>query len=108
MMMMTTQKVMKVFPCVSLKDVYHVPSLQKNLPSVSQIINCGKYVLFGPNDVKIFDNLKCVDVDVLVNRKKNNSLYVLSISEVYVQNTSKNTSPLVWLAWLDHIGFQLL
>ena len=55
---------------VSLKDVYHVPGLKKNLASVSQITNSGKYVLFGSNDVKIFDNLKYVDVDVLVTEKR--------------------------------------
>ncbi|KAJ0017120.1 hypothetical protein Pint_11124 [Pistacia integerrima] len=38
---------------VKLNDVYHVPSLKKNLVSVSQITNSGKYVLFGPNDVKV-------------------------------------------------------
>ena len=55
---------------VSLKDVYHVPGLKKNLASVSQITNSGKYVLFGSNDVKFFDNLKYVDVDVLMTEKR--------------------------------------
>ena len=55
---------------VSLKEVYHVPSLKRNLTSVSQITNSGKYVLFGLNDVKFFDNLKYVDVDILVTGKR--------------------------------------
>ena len=92
----------------TLKDAYHVPGLKKNLAFVSQITNSDKYVLFCPKDVKIFDNLKYVDVDVLVTGKKKNSLYVLSISDVYVQKTSRNTSPSVWHAWLGHIGYQLL
>ncbi|KAG5619732.1 hypothetical protein H5410_004950 [Solanum commersonii] len=38
---------------IKLNDVYHVPGLKKNLVSVSQITNSGKYVLFGPDDVKV-------------------------------------------------------
>ena len=79
----------------TLKDAYHVPGLKKNLAFVSQITNSDKYVLFCPKDVKFFDNLKDVDVDVLVTGKKKNSLYVVSISDVYVQKTSRNTSPSV-------------
>ena len=83
---------------VSLKDVYHVPGLKRNLAFVSQITNSGKYVLFGPNDVKSFDNLKYVEVDVLVTGKKKNSLYVLSVSDAYVRKKSRNMSPSVWHA----------
>ncbi|KAK3027521.1 hypothetical protein RJ639_040236 [Escallonia herrerae] len=43
---------------VKLHDVYHVPSLTKNLVSVPQITDSGKYVLFGPKDVKVLDNVK--------------------------------------------------
>ena len=58
--------------------------------------------------MKIFDNLKYVDTDVLVTGKKKNSLYVLYVSNAYVQKTSRNTSPSVWHARLGHIGYQLL
>ena len=58
--------------------------------------------------MNIFDNLKYVDVDVLVIGKKKNSLYVLSISDAYVRMTSRNTSPSVYHARLGHIGYQLL
>ena len=61
--------------------MYHVLSLKRNLTSVSQITNSGKYVLFGPNDVNFYDDLKYVDVDVLVTVKKKNLLYVLFISD---------------------------
>ncbi|KAJ9554092.1 hypothetical protein OSB04_018137 [Centaurea solstitialis] len=93
---------------VSLKDVYYVPGLKKNLASVSQITENGKYVLFGPDNVQILANLDYIAADVLFTGRKKNSLYVLSASEAYVKRTSKNTSPLVWHARLGHVGYQLL
>ena len=82
--------------------------LKKNLASVSQITDNGKYVLFGLNNVQILNHLKHVDADVLFTGRKKNSLYVLSTSEAYIQKTSKNTSPSVWHARLGHVGYQLL
>ena len=93
---------------VSLKDVYHVPSLKKNLASFSQITDNDKCVVFGPNNVQILIHLKHVAADVLFTGRKKNSLYVLSVSEAYIQKTSKNTSPSVWHARLGHISYQLL
>ncbi|KAA8541518.1 hypothetical protein F0562_022670 [Nyssa sinensis] len=72
---------------VSLKDVYHVPGLKKNLASVSQIADSGRYVLFGPDDVKIISNIKHLEADVLFTGKRKNSLYVLSASDAYVEKT---------------------
>ncbi|KAJ0074912.1 hypothetical protein Patl1_34294 [Pistacia atlantica] len=61
---------------VKLNDVYHVPGLKKNLVSVSQIIDFGKYVLFGPNDVKVLDNVKDISADVILTGEKKASLFV--------------------------------
>lgn len=43
---------------IKLQDVYQVLSLMKNQVSVPQIIDYGKYVLFGPSDVKVLENVK--------------------------------------------------
>ncbi|GJN07117.1 hypothetical protein PR202_ga24915 [Eleusine coracana subsp. coracana] len=43
---------------LQLEKVYHVPELKKNLLSVPQLIAEGKYVLFGPNKVAIFGQVK--------------------------------------------------
>lgn len=73
-----------------LDNVYHVPGLKKNLMSVSQITETGKYVLFGPNDVKVLDNVRNISVvTVLVGEKE--SLYVLSAGEAYVKKRAKVT-----------------
>ena len=45
---------------VLLKGVYHVSGLKKNLASISQITDSGRYVLFGPKDVQILSNVKDV------------------------------------------------
>ncbi|KAH7567577.1 hypothetical protein JRO89_XS07G0095900 [Xanthoceras sorbifolium] len=55
---------------LTLRGVYHVPELKKNLASVSQITDSG--------------------------RKE--SLYVLSASDAYVEKTGKNTSFSLWHA----------
>ncbi|KAK3012509.1 hypothetical protein RJ639_007995 [Escallonia herrerae] len=60
---------------VVLKDVYHVPGLKKNLVSVSQITDSGKYVLFGPKDVMVLDKLKNVEADILLVGEKKESLF---------------------------------
>lgn len=93
---------------VALRNVYHVPGLKKNLASMSQLTDSGKYVLFGPDDVQILDHVKHVDADVLFTGKRKNSLYVLSASEAYVRKTSQNTSSYIWHARLGHINYQLL
>lgn len=78
--------------CISLEVVYHVPSLKKNLASVSQIVDSGRYVLFPPDDVKILSNLKHIVADVLFTGKQKESLYVLSASDAYVEKTGLNAS----------------
>ncbi|KAM7490977.1 hypothetical protein LguiA_033898 [Lonicera macranthoides] len=93
---------------VVLNDVYHVPGLKKNLVSVSQITDSGKYVLFGPKDVKVLADLKHVAADVLFIGQKKESLYVLWTNEAYVEKTGQNTSTLLWHARLGHVGYQLL
>lgn len=93
---------------IVLKLVYHVPGLKKNLVSVSQITDSGKYVLFGRSDEKVLDNAKHVDANFLLTGKKKKSLFVMSTSEAYVEKTSRNDSAVIWHARLGHVGYQML
>lgn len=52
-----------------LQDVYHVPGMKKNLLSVSQIASLGHYVLFGPNDVKIYKQVETSSTPLLQGRR---------------------------------------
>ena len=42
---------------VQLQDVFHVPGTKKNLPSIAQLTSSRNYMLFGPNDVKVYQDL---------------------------------------------------
>lgn len=41
----------------SLQNVYQVPSMKKNLLIIAQLISLGHFVLFGPQDVKVYHDL---------------------------------------------------
>ena len=43
---------------IPLQGVYHVPGMKKNLLSVAQLASSGHFVLFGPQDVKVYEDLK--------------------------------------------------
>ena len=43
---------------VPFQDVYHVPGMKKNLLSMAQITSSGYYVLFDPQDEKVYRDLK--------------------------------------------------
>ncbi|KAH0707740.1 hypothetical protein KY285_010907 [Solanum tuberosum] len=93
---------------VKLNDVFHAPGLKRNIVSVSQITGFGKYILLGPNDVKILDNVKNISVDVVLTSEKKGSLFVMVVGEVYVKKTSQTNSASIWHARLGHLGYQLL
>ncbi|KAK3001904.1 LOW QUALITY PROTEIN: hypothetical protein RJ639_022194 [Escallonia herrerae] len=93
---------------VKLHDSYHVPGLTKNLVSVPQITDSGKYVLFGPKDVKVLDNVKEISADVIFSGEKKGSLFVMSAGEAYVKKTSQTNNAAIWHARLGHVGYQLL
>ncbi|KAG6466405.1 hypothetical protein ZIOFF_075796 [Zingiber officinale] len=50
---------------ITLKSVYHVPGIQKNLFSVANAVDAGNFVLFGPRDVKFLRNVKEMKADVV-------------------------------------------
>ncbi|KAL4291090.1 hypothetical protein GQ457_14G002100 [Hibiscus cannabinus] len=93
---------------VKLNDVFHVPGLKRNLISVSQITDSGKFVLFGPKDVKVLKNVKNISADVVTSGEKRGSLFVMVAGEAYVKKTSQTESAAIWHARLGHLGYQLL
>ncbi|KAM0065667.1 putative RNA-directed DNA polymerase [Helianthus debilis subsp. tardiflorus] len=91
----------------SLENVYHVPGMKKNLLSVPQITEAGRYVLFGPNDVQVFDEFEKKSKPVLCG-KKNESVYVLSAGTAYVDKTKSNQGFDIWHQRLGHVGYDRL
>lgn len=62
---------------LKLEGVYHVPGMKKNLLSVSQLASAGHYVLFGPDDVKIYKEFVTPSKPILKGRRSD-SIYVMS------------------------------
>ncbi|KAM3338762.1 hypothetical protein P3S68_030848 [Capsicum galapagoense] len=93
---------------IKLQDVYHVLGLKKNLVSVPQITDSGKYVLFGLTDVKVLENVKETSADIIFTDERKGSLFVMSTGEAYVKKTSQTDSAKIWHARLGHVGYQML
>lgn len=62
---------------MSLQNVYHVPGMKKNLLSVAQLTSTGHFVLFGPQDVKVYRNLKILEKPIMKGQRLE-SVYVMS------------------------------
>ena len=43
---------------LQLNNVFHILGMKKNLISVPQLTSSGNYVLFEPEDVKVYQNVK--------------------------------------------------
>jgi Zinc knuckle len=80
---------------VPLQDVYHVPGMKKNLLSVAQLTSSGHYVLFGPEDVKVYRNLKVTERPTMEGRRVQ-SIYVMSAESAYVDRTRRNETADLW------------
>ncbi|GKC55148.1 TIR-NBS resistance protein [Tanacetum coccineum] len=89
---------------VSLKDVFHVPGMKKNLMSVAQLTSSGQYVLFGPQDVKVYQNLE-VHGDPVMMGQRMESVYVMSAETAYVDKARRNETADLWHMRLSHVSY---
>ena len=92
---------------VSLQDVYHVPGMKKNLLSMAQLTTSGHHVVFGPHDVKIYQDLKISGTPMMKGRRLE-SVYVMSAESAYVDKTRKNETTDLWHARLGHVSYHKL
>ena len=92
---------------VQLQNVYHVPGMKKNLLSVSQLTVSGNYVVFGPNDVKVYRSLKVTSPPIMEG-KRLESIYVMSAETAYVEKTRCNETADLWHARLGHVSYNKL
>lgn len=89
---------------IQLDKVYYVSGLKKNLLSVSQLIEEEKYVLFGPEGVSIFRRVKVIGTPILEGRRRQ-SVYVLSVESAYVDKTRRNETRDLWYIRLGHVNY---
>ncbi|KAL6327785.1 hypothetical protein AAG906_025613 [Vitis piasezkii] len=92
---------------VSLQNVYHVPGMKKNLLSVAQLTSSGHFVLFGPQDVKVYRDLEIMEEPVIKGRRLE-SIYVMSAETAYVDKTRKNETIDLWHMRLSHVSYSKL
>ena len=92
---------------VQLQNVLHVPGMKKNLLSVSQLTASGNYVVFGPEDVKVYRSLRPSGTPIMEGRRLE-SIYVMSAESAYVDKTRKNETADLWHARLGHVSYHKL
>ncbi|KAL3504443.1 hypothetical protein ACH5RR_034284 [Cinchona calisaya] len=90
---------------VKLQHVYHVPGMKNNLLSVSQLIASGNFVLFGLDEVKVYQNEKITGTPIM-QRKRMEIVYVMSAQETYIAR--KNETADLWHARLGHVSYHKL
>ena len=81
--------------------------MKKNLLSVSDLTDCGNYVVFGPKDVKICQQVKIVDTPIMEGHKVD-SMYVLLAEDAYVEKTKGGDTTDLWHARLGHVNYHKL
>ena len=92
---------------MQLEDVYRVSGMKKNLLSVSYLTNYGNYIVFGPKDVKVCQQVKIVDTPIMEGQKVD-SMYVLLAEDAYVEKTRSNETTDLWHARLGHVNYHKL
>ena len=92
---------------VPLQDVYHVPGMKKNLLSVAQLTSSGHYVLFGPENVKVYRNLKISETPTMEGQRLE-SLYVMSAESAYIDKIRKSETAVIWHMRLGHVSYSKL
>ncbi|KAL6327017.1 hypothetical protein AAG906_013184 [Vitis piasezkii] len=92
---------------VSLQNVYHVLGMKKNLLSVAQLTSSGHFVLFGPQDVKVYRDLEIMEEPVIKGWRLE-SVYVMSTETAYVDKTRKNETADLWHMQLSHVSYSKL
>ncbi|KAL3510895.1 hypothetical protein ACH5RR_030296 [Cinchona calisaya] len=92
---------------VELQHVYHVSGIKKNLLSVSQLKASLNFVLFGPDEVKVYQNKKITGTPI-IQGKRMETMYVMSAQEAYVDKIRKNETPNLWYAKLGHVSYHKL
>ncbi|KAH0661929.1 hypothetical protein KY284_026860 [Solanum tuberosum] len=87
-------------------SIAHI-GMKKNLLSVAQLTSSGHYVLFGPQDVRIYRDLEVKEEPVIMGQRLN-SIYVMSAETAYIDKTKKNETADLWHMRLSHVSYSKL
>ena len=64
-------------------------------------------MVFGPENVKIYDKLKIIK-ELMLKGQHLKSIYVMSAESTYVERTGKNETVDLWHAHLEHVSYHRL
>ncbi|KAF2307740.1 hypothetical protein GH714_031358 [Hevea brasiliensis] len=81
--------------------------MKKNLLSVSQLASSRNYVVFGPDDVKVFRSFSLHGKPIMEGQNLE-SIYVIITESAYTDKTKKNETTDLWHAQLRHVSYQKL
>lgn len=81
--------------------------MQKLLFFVSKLTNFCNYVLFEPNDVKIYQHLQVTSTPIIQWRILE-SIYVILAQRIYLEKKSSNETYALWHARAEHVSYNKL
>ena len=61
----------------------YVPEMQKNLVPISQLTSTGKFVMFGPDGVKVYQDLE-VNGKLLMEGREMDFIYIMLAEDAYM------------------------
>jgi hypothetical protein len=93
---------------ITLKSVFQVLEMKKNLFSVVNVADAVNYVLFGPKDVKFLQNIRILDADVVHTGKRIKDLFALASIVSYIDKMSTNYGASILHARLGHLSMDKL
>ena len=84
-----------------------MPGVKKNLLSITQLADEGNWLLFGPNDVKVYKELIVIGTPTM-EAKRMDSVYVMSAESADMDKTQENETVELWHARLGHVSYHKL
>ena len=81
--------------------------MKKNLLSISYLTNYGNFIVFGPKDVKVCQQVKIVDTPIMEEQKVD-SMYVLLVEDACMEKTKGGDITALWHAKLGHVNYHKL
>ena len=92
---------------IPIQEVYHVPNTKKNMLLMAQLASSGHYVLFGPQHVKVYDNINIL-VTLIMEGRRLESVYAILAESAKTDRAQKREIAYLWHERLGHIGIHKL
>lgn len=81
--------------------------MKKNLRLVSQLMAQSNYVLFRPQEVRVYRNIRTSGAPIMEGCKLE-SIYIMSIESAYVEKTQRNETVDLGHTRLGHVSYHKL